>query len=325
LSRRSLRVFASLTAPSWRSRSWRAGNSGECDDCEVRVLASRLDHCKALGDFLRPALSSIVATLVFIFFFLSPVGTFTIADPQNWVALFSVLATSLIASRLSAKAKVRAFEAIERQQDVERLYSFSRAILMIDRSDPFRRQLAEKPFEIFRLDAVVLLGRRTDELYRVGGTVDDDLENGVRAATLKGGAFAETKQDCVVVPILHGAEPVASLGLHGPNMPESLLQGIANLVAIGFGACSSSRPCATDLRDRCRGFRTSAYPDHNRRRYGIVWLRAQDIRVLKLVSGPFGDASATTDGVPHVSSRRQREIEERSSADLAGDSDFSAV
>jgi type III restriction enzyme len=87
--------------------------------------------------FLEAALASVLATLVFNFFFLPPVGTFTIADPQNWVALSSFLATSLIASRLSAKAKTRASEAVERQRDLERLYTFSRAMLLIDRSAPF--------------------------------------------------------------------------------------------------------------------------------------------------------------------------------------------
>jgi two-component system, OmpR family, sensor histidine kinase KdpD len=65
--------------------------------------------------FLEAAASSILATLVFNFYFFPPIGTFTIADPQNWVALFSFLATSLIASRLSATAKARALEAIERR------------------------------------------------------------------------------------------------------------------------------------------------------------------------------------------------------------------
>jgi len=78
--------------------------------------------------FLEAALCSILATLVFNFF-LPPIGTFTIADPQNWVALSSFVATSLIASRLSAKAKARASEAVERQRDLERLYAFSRAML----------------------------------------------------------------------------------------------------------------------------------------------------------------------------------------------------
>ena len=72
----------------------------------------------------------IAATLTFNFYFFEPIGTFTIDDPRNWVALFSFLVTSLIASRLSTEAKWRALDAIARRQDLERLYTFSRAILL---------------------------------------------------------------------------------------------------------------------------------------------------------------------------------------------------
>jgi two-component system, OmpR family, sensor histidine kinase KdpD len=34
--------------------------------------------------FLEAALASVLATLLFNFFFFPPVGKFTIADPQNW-------------------------------------------------------------------------------------------------------------------------------------------------------------------------------------------------------------------------------------------------
>ncbi len=41
--------------------------------------------------FWYAASVALLATLAFNFFFLPPVGTFTIADPQNWVALFAFL------------------------------------------------------------------------------------------------------------------------------------------------------------------------------------------------------------------------------------------
>src|SRR4029453_5314784 len=59
--------------------------------------------------------SSILSVLSFNFFFLPPVGTFTIADPQNWIALFSFLAVSLVASNLSAVARARTLEAVSRR------------------------------------------------------------------------------------------------------------------------------------------------------------------------------------------------------------------
>src|ERR1700730_6763041 len=37
---------------------------------------------------LEAIVSSVAGMLCFNFFFLPPIGTFTIADPQNWVALF---------------------------------------------------------------------------------------------------------------------------------------------------------------------------------------------------------------------------------------------
>src|SRR5262245_40949886 len=85
--------------------------------------------------FLEALVASIVATLCFNLYFLPPVGRLTIADPQNWVALFSFLSTALVASRLSAEAKRRALDAVARQRDVERLYTFSRAILLIEGPD----------------------------------------------------------------------------------------------------------------------------------------------------------------------------------------------
>src|SRR5262245_8141105 len=84
--------------------------------------------------FWEAAVSSVVATLAFNFNFLPPVDTFTIADPQNWVALFSFLTTSLIASRLSTTARERATEAEARQADLERLYSFSPGNPIIERN-----------------------------------------------------------------------------------------------------------------------------------------------------------------------------------------------
>ena len=44
------------------------------------------------GGLVESTIASVAAMLCFNYFFLPPVGTFTIADPQNWVALFAFLA-----------------------------------------------------------------------------------------------------------------------------------------------------------------------------------------------------------------------------------------
>jgi two-component system sensor histidine kinase KdpD len=184
--------------------------------------------------FIEALLASLGATLAFNFFFLPPIGTFTISDPQNWVALFSFLITSLIASRLSDRAKRRALDAIERQQDLERLYTFSRAILLIDTGEPFQKQLAHQLAEIFDLRAVVLYDRRAGELYRDGPSDFDGLDDQLREAALQGTSFSDTKRSRLITAVRLGSEPIASLAIQGAQMPDSVLQGIANLVAIGL-------------------------------------------------------------------------------------------
>lgn len=51
--------------------------------------------------------SSVVATLCYNYFFFPPVGTLTIQEPANWVALISFFIASLIASRLVLRAELR--------------------------------------------------------------------------------------------------------------------------------------------------------------------------------------------------------------------------
>jgi Osmosensitive K+ channel histidine kinase len=175
--------------------------------------------------FLEAALSSILSTLGFNFFFLPPVGTFTIADPQNWIALFTFLATSLIASRLSAEAKRRALDAVERQQDIERLYSFSRAILLIGREESFQKQFMLKLAETFELSAAVLYDRRTGEIYRAGPVDFEGLDDQLRDAALQGTSFADAGARRTITAVRLGSEPIASLALQGGHMPDAVLQG----------------------------------------------------------------------------------------------------
>jgi two-component system sensor histidine kinase KdpD len=184
--------------------------------------------------FVEAGLASVLATLAFNFYFLPPIGTFTIADPQNWVALFAFLATSLITSRLSAKAKRRALEAIARRQDLERLYAFSRAILLLDCNDLFPNRLLGKLTETFALSAAALYDQRNGRFYREGSSNLEALDEPLRHAALRGMSFSDPQKNCIIAAVRLGSEPIASLALRGSAMPESVLQGVANLVAIGL-------------------------------------------------------------------------------------------
>lgn len=71
----------------------------------------------------KPAiLASLLGVACFNFFFLPPVGTFNIAEPENWIALLGFLITAITVGQLSAHARRRAAEADSARQEIERLY-----------------------------------------------------------------------------------------------------------------------------------------------------------------------------------------------------------
>ena len=184
--------------------------------------------------FVEALVASRLATLAFNFFFLPPTGTFTIADPKNWIALFSFLATALIAGRLSARAELRAQEALERQRDVERLYTFSRAILLGADTEPFAGFLVRRLAEIFELNGAVLFDGRSGKFYRAGTAELAALDDRLREAVRNGTSYSEPERHWSVVAVRLGARPIASLAVEGAPMPDSVLQGISNLTAIGL-------------------------------------------------------------------------------------------
>jgi two-component system, OmpR family, sensor histidine kinase KdpD len=202
--------------------------------------------------FIEASILSVAATLALNFFFLPPIGTFNIANTQNWVALFTFLTTSLIASRLSTMAKQQALDAMERRRDIERLYAFSRAILLIDNSESFGSQLIRKLADIFQLNAASLYDRRTADFYRAGSSDLEFLDDPLRETALNSTPNPDSQADYLLTPVRLGSEPIASLAVQGSEMSDSVLQGIANLVAIGL-----ERARAQDLAQQIEAARQS--------------------------------------------------------------------
>jgi PAS domain S-box-containing protein len=74
-------------------------------------------------------MASAVSVLCFNFFFLPPVHTLTIADPQNWVALAAFLVTAVTAGQLSELAKRRAAEAEAVRRETRLASAHTRSLL----------------------------------------------------------------------------------------------------------------------------------------------------------------------------------------------------
>ena len=178
--------------------------------------------------------ASITAVLCLNFFFLPPIGTLTIADPQNWVALFAFLATSITASRFSMQAKRRAREAVNSQREMEWLYAFSRSILLIGPAHQVPKQLALQIAQSFGASAVALHDRESGSVYRSGPEDFPDHDEQLRQAASQGTFFRDEKTNTVITSVRLGGQPIGSVGIRGVTLSDPVLQGLANLVAIGL-------------------------------------------------------------------------------------------
>lgn len=67
-------------------------------------------------------IAAVFSALAFNYFFIPPLHTFTIREPQNWIAFGAFVAAALIVGQLSSRAQEKATEAETRRQQVEKLY-----------------------------------------------------------------------------------------------------------------------------------------------------------------------------------------------------------
>jgi two-component system, OmpR family, sensor histidine kinase KdpD len=184
------------------------------------------------GGLVESTLASIVAMLCFNYFFLPPINTLTISDPRNWVALFAFLATSLTASQLSARAKRRTREAIDRQNEIERLYSLSRALLLTDATRPIAKQIVEQIAQAFEFPAVALYDRSSGEIYRAGFDDAPAIDAELKEAAVRSQFFRDEGRRLTITPVRLGRQPIGSLAVRGNSLSDAALQSLLNLVAI---------------------------------------------------------------------------------------------
>ena len=172
---------------------------------------------------------SLLAMLTLNFFFLPPVGTFTIADPQNWIALFAFLVVAVIASNLSAAAQDRARDAIARRNEVTRLFDLTRDVLLTTETagaiEVLARHVARR-FELARV-AICLPGDHGWRIHQGGseelvarrrraqhGAGEGARHAGVRrpsARVRRPRPGRRTTTTLFIVPLRHGTKAVGLL------------------------------------------------------------------------------------------------------------------
>lgn len=183
--------------------------------------------------FAVSAFMSVVAMLAFNYYFLPPIGTFTIADPQNWVALFAFLATSLIASQLSTRARREAEEAHQRRTEIEKLYTFSQHLLVSGNVITLLNAIPNQIVETFGVGAAAVYLEYKRKFYHSGAAAHIDEEE-MRSATAREEPLIDTGRNLAFVAVRMGTRPIGSLGISGKLLSRQTLEALGNLVAIAI-------------------------------------------------------------------------------------------
>ena len=212
-------------------------------------LTAVLTSAAAYG--LLPSLfACLLSLLAYNFFFLPPLYTFTIADPENVVALFFFAVVAVIVSNLAARVRAQAVTARQRANTTEELYLFARKLAGSATLDDLLWATAFQIASMLRVNVVLLLPEDGTIAVRAAYPPEDMLDAADLAAAKwawennqPAGRGADTLPGAkrLFLPMRTGSGPVGIVGLDsdrpGPLLtPDQrrLLNALADQAALAI-------------------------------------------------------------------------------------------
>ncbi|HZP62770.1 MAG TPA: DUF4118 domain-containing protein [Terriglobales bacterium] len=182
---------------------------------------------------LRPAIfMAVLATLAFNYYFLPPIGTFNIAETQNWVALFAFLVTAIIASQLAERARREAESANSRRGEIERLYKFSQQLLSSENLAELLNLIPRFIVESFDVDAAAIWLSNRPDVYRSSVARDMLDRHDLQLVAVRGEPKIDAERRVSFIPLRMGLRVVGSMGLSGAQLSRETMESLGSLVAI---------------------------------------------------------------------------------------------
>jgi two-component system, OmpR family, sensor histidine kinase KdpD len=177
---------------------------------------------------------AVLATLAFNYYFLPPIGTFTVADPQNWVALFAFLTTAGIASELADRARRQTADAVQRRRDVERLYAFSQRLLATDNVAELLNAIPAYIRDVFSADGAAIYLLSSQQVYRTDPMATFVSLQDLQIVSSRGEPVIDTQRGISVTPLHLGTRTTGAAGIAGPPLTRATLEAIGSMIGIAI-------------------------------------------------------------------------------------------
>jgi len=184
--------------------------------------------------FWYAAYLAVLSTLAFNYYFLPPFGTFTIADPQNWAALFAFLATAMIAGQLSERARRETLRANQRRREIEHLYAFSQRLLTLESVPELLNLVPRHLAETFDARGAALFVSDRPDVYRSDPNVREIETSHLQSVAARGEPLTDLERGLAYVPLRLGVRSVGSIGISGTTLSHESLDALSTLVAIAI-------------------------------------------------------------------------------------------
>ncbi len=146
------------------------------------VLLSAVVFVSARQGLWPSLLASGLAFLAFNYLFIEPLYTFTIAEPENYVALFFFLISAAFVGNLAARTRTEMLIARRRARVTGQLHSFSQKLAGIAELDDLLWATAYQVASMLNVHVVLLLPEEDRVVVRAGFPPEDQLDEADIAA-----------------------------------------------------------------------------------------------------------------------------------------------
>jgi two-component system, OmpR family, sensor histidine kinase KdpD len=192
------------------------------------------------GDLLVAIVTSLVATLCFDYFYLPPVGTFTITAFPDWISLATFLLASVITSHLTALAAENRRKSNGLSGTLVKLEEFGKWLLAQTQEQLTLSTIAQKTLTMFSLEYCSIHVYGEGKWQHFSGTaaakIPEEIENRLRILQDHSRNLSELADEDMLgvryVQIIKGSSTLAILAVKSETLPAEAMGTIAYMIGV---------------------------------------------------------------------------------------------
>jgi K+-sensing histidine kinase KdpD len=192
------------------------------------------------GDLIVAITTSIIATLCFDYFYLTPVGTLNISSFSDWISLTAFLLTSVIISHLTASAAENKSNATMLNKTILQIKEFAEWLLSIPQEHLTLSEIAEETLKVFSLNycSIHVYGEGKWQHYTgvASSAIPHDIENRLQSFEDHSTDVMEIADEnmfgVTYAQINKGTSTLALLAVKSDTLPADAIGAIAYMIGV---------------------------------------------------------------------------------------------